>query len=141
MLATLKKRGDFLRVRGGGRWATAAFVLEGKPRIGDGSNRARGAPASDKNPAQVTSQRLIGGPRFGFTVTKKLGNAVKRNRIRRRLKAVVEQLAKSQARQDCDYVVVARAAALNRPFGVLAADLEQAFRRVHRALDRKRRKD
>ena len=70
-LATLKRRSQFQRVRGGGRWSTPAFVLEGKRRdAGDDPSAATGPP--------------FGVPRFGFTVTKKLGNSVRRSRIRRR---------------------------------------------------------
>ena len=110
-LSTLKKRAQFLRVRGGGRHAGAAFVLEGKLR-----------PADDAAPAAA---------RFGFTVTKKLGNAVARNRIRRRLKAAITALASTHAEARFDYVVVAREAAFDRPYLDLAADLVTAFRRVN----------
>jgi ribonuclease P protein component len=67
------------------------------------------------------------GARFGFTVTKKLGNAVKRNRIRRRLKAAIAEIAQTMARSDHDYVVVVRAAAFDRPFADIRADLLKAF--------------
>jgi ribonuclease P protein component len=66
-LVTLKRRAEFLRVRGGSRWTTPGFVLEG---------RARGEPGHAPSTA-----------RFGFTVTKRMGKATVRNRIRRRLKA------------------------------------------------------
>src|SRR5689334_21054234 len=69
-LATLKRRPEFQRVRTGARWATPAFVLEGKRRE---------APAPALAPA--------GAARFGFTVSKQVGGAVERNRIKRRLKA------------------------------------------------------
>jgi ribonuclease P protein component len=118
-LSTLKNRADFLRLRGGARWATAAFVLETKPR-----------PAS-----QLAS--VEAGPRFGFTVTKAMGSAVVRNRIRRRLKGAVLALVCS-ARADNDYVLIARAAALDRPFSELKKDLEQAFQRVHHPAGRGR---
>lgn len=76
----------------------------------------------------------MGGARFGFTVTKKLGSAVIRNRIRRRLKAAVEELAAKCARADCDYVLVARSAAETRPYATLLTDLELAFARIDRAI-------
>ncbi len=113
-LATLKKRAEFLRVRGGSRWSCASFVLETKPR----------QPHS-------SSADQLGGPRFGFTVTKKLGGAVVRNRIRRRLKAAVAELAPDHARCGFDYVLVARRAALDRPFAALKKELEDALHRVH----------
>ena len=58
-------------------------------------------------------------PRFGFTATKKLGNAVTRNRIRRRLKEAVRLVAPGAARAGCDYVLIAREAAATRPFAAL----------------------
>jgi ribonuclease P protein component len=73
----------------------------------------------------------VGGPRFGFTVTKKLGNAVTRNRIRRRLKAAISELAPEQAQPGFDYVVVARSAAFDRPYTDIIADLKRAFTIMH----------
>ena len=75
-LVTLKKRPEFLRIRGGTRWSSASFVLETKPRA---------APTPGRAPDGV-GDAGVPDPRFGFTVTKQLGNAVVRNRIRRRLK-------------------------------------------------------
>jgi ribonuclease P protein component len=114
-LCTLKKRSEFLRLRGGARFATACFVLETRPR-------------EDANGGSEIRE-----PRFGFTVTKKLGGAVVRNRIRRRLKAALGLVAGSLARPDHDYVLVARLAALDRDFEALKKDLERALHRVHHA--------
>ncbi len=135
-IETLKKRSSFLRVRGGGRWATGAFVLEGKPRAplacpAGESSRLR---AHEADVVQGTAAHPTDLPRFGFTVTKKLGNAVARNRIRRRLKAAVSQVAPLGARADCDYVIIAREAALTRPFLSITQDLDNAFERVHQSL-------
>ena len=118
-LVTIKKRADFLRLRGGARWANACFVLETKPRAGS---------------IEVAAP----GPRFGFTVTKALGGAEIRNRIRRRLKAAVTATAPNLARAEHDYVVIARPAAATRPFDELKKDLEQAFQRVHHPAGRHR---
>jgi len=71
------------------------------------------------------------GARFGFTITKKIGNAVTRNRIRRRLKAAFMAKAGEHARQTCDYVIVARIAALDRPFASLLEDVARAFTSLH----------
>ena len=111
-IATLRKRTQFQRVRGGGRYSGPAFVLEGKAR------------PSGEGEAEC-------GPRFGFTVTKKLGGAVVRNRIRRRLKAAIAAVGASGADPAFDYVVVAREAALACPFENLTSDLGKAFRRVN----------
>lgn len=117
-LVILKKRADFLRLRGGARCATPGFVLETKP--------------------QPEAAKPGTGPRFGFTVTKAVGNAVVRNRIRRRLRAAVTILAPEKARAGHDYVLIARAAALNRSFPDLKKDLERAFQGVHHPAELKR---
>jgi ribonuclease P protein component len=116
-LITLKKRAEFLRIRGGARCATPSFVLETKPRA------AQEATA----PGERT------GPRFGFTVTKQIGGAVERNRIKRRLRAAVSLLEAGKAVSSHDYVLIARAGALSRPFTDLQKDLERALQRVHHA--------
>ncbi len=116
---TLKKRAEFLRLRGGTRWSGPAFLMESKLREAAGT--------------------ALDAPRFGFTVTKAMGNAVARNRIRRRLKAAVAEVAPALADPRRDYVLVARAAASMRPFVDLKKDLEQAFQRVHHPAPRIRR--
>jgi ribonuclease P protein component len=123
-VATLKKRSEFLRLRGGARFATPSFVVETRARSLEGAGSTSDAAARSAPGAPAT-------PRFGFTVTKKLGGAVVRNRIRRRLKAVVAQVAPALARPDHDYVLVARLAALDRAFADLKKDLERALQRVH----------
>lgn len=110
-LVTLRKRAEFLAVRGGARWAGAAFVLEAKAR------RTTDGPA---------------GPRFGFTVTKRLGVAVVRNRIRRRLREALRTGGMAGAKAGFDYVIIARQAALRRPFTALVGDFRQALAKVHR---------
>jgi ribonuclease P protein component len=111
VLPTLKSRAEFLAVRRGRRASVPAFLIEMRER-----------PPSPKHGS---------GARFGFTITKKLGNAVTRNRIRRRLKAAFAAAADG-AKASCDYVVVARRAALDRPYGLLLADIERAFAALHR---------
>lgn len=101
-------------MRGGARASCPACLIEGKRR------------------ADVETAPVEGGPRFGFTVTKKLGNAVVRNRIRRRLKAAVGAIAGEHARDGFDYVIVARRPAFDRPFEALVADLARALETVHR---------
>jgi ribonuclease P protein component len=113
----LVRRADFVACSKGRRVATAAFVLQ---------ERRRG----DELP-----------PRFGFTVTKKTGGAVERNRMRRRLRQAVRQIAPMAARPGHDYVIVARHEVLGARFDTLLADLESAFRRVHAASPQKGPKD
>ena len=110
-LTTLKKRAEFLRLRGGARCPTPSFVLETRPR--------------------TEKEKQCSSARFGFTVTKALGKAVDRNKIRRRLKAAVTDLAEKYAKPEYDYVLIARRAAIDTPFCTLKKDLERAFHRVH----------
>ena len=109
--ARLKKRADFLAVAKGRRIHTDPFVLQGRVR---------------------PSAEATEGPRFGLTVTKKTGNAVERNRIRRRLRAVLAQ-APDLGHPDSDYVIVARRELLSAPFGRLQADLARSIERLHTA--------
>ncbi|MEQ1718402.1 MAG: ribonuclease P protein component [Hyphomicrobium sp.] len=111
-LETLKSRPDFLAVRGGRRASVPICLLEARQRV-----------------AGRTAHQ---GARFGFTITKKLGGAVVRNRIRRRLKAAVMAVGPELASDGFDYVIVARSAALNRPFAEVVADLSRALETVHK---------
>jgi ribonuclease P protein component len=119
-VATLKKRTEYLRVRKGSRCATPAFVLEAKARI----DADRALPVDE--------------PRYGFTITKQVGKAVERNRIRRRLKAAIGNVGPSHARGEFDYVLIARRPALTAQFAGLMSELIKAFARVHRAPARAR---
>jgi ribonuclease P protein component len=111
-LATIKKRADFLRVRGGAKWSGRGFLIDCRKR-----------PAAEGET----------GARFGFTVTKKMQpSAVARNRIRRRLKEAVRLTQGSGAVAGFDYVVVARLPAADMPFEALCRDLITAFGRLHR---------
>ena len=68
--------------------------------------------------------------RLGFTASRKVGGAVQRNRARRRLKAAAGQVMTVHAVPGMDYVLVARAETVKRPFPGLIADLETALRRL-----------
>lgn len=108
---TLKKRSDFLRLRAGKRYSTKSLVLETKASV----ERAK---------TEV--------PRVGYTVTKKVGNAVVRNRIRRRLRDVVSQTFPAKALPNHDYVIIGKYGALTQNFASIVKDLEQALDHVHR---------
>ena len=110
-LSTLKKRSEFLAVRNSRRWSNTSLVLEARLR-----------PEDADGPS---------GARFGFTVSKKIGGAVVRNRVRRRLRALAAALASDRVREGYDYVLIARPGAVERGYGDLKADLEQALARVH----------
>ena len=116
----LKKRRQFLALNGGARGFSSVLVLQARARDYPGAGEAE-------------------GPRFGFTVTKKVGNAVARNRIRRRLKAAVAALPPDALKPDHDYVVIAKASARTAPFGVLTNALDRTLAEAHRRQGRGRR--
>jgi ribonuclease P protein component len=118
MLVTLRRRAEFLRVRGGGRSATPRFVLEGKLRVVSADTTG--------------SVGQSAAPRFGFTVTKQIGNAVVRNRIKRRLRAALSETASIHAAPGFDYVIIARLDAHTCDYKRLVEDFVAAFSRVHR---------
>jgi len=104
----LRDRADFLAAASGAKVPTAAFVLQARKR-------------GDSGPVRV-----------GFTVSRKVGSAVERNRVRRRLKEVVRLSAATGLCRGHDYVLIGRRAALSLPFEQLTQDLQRALRRVSR---------
>ncbi len=109
-IETLKNRPDFLKAAQARRQGTGGFLLQARPR-GD-------------------ETALI---RVGFTASKKIGNAVLRNRAKRRLRALVRLVLPERAQQGWDYVLVAKpAATISRLFSDLQTDLEAALEKVHR---------
>jgi ribonuclease P protein component len=68
--------------------------------------------------------------RLGLTASRKTGNAVKRNRIRRRLREAAKQALASQSERPCDIVVIARSDVLTAQFKTLVADLSIAIDRA-----------
>jgi ribonuclease P protein component len=68
--------------------------------------------------------------RVGFTVSRKVGNAVVRNRVRRRLRELARMIIPDRARGDLDYVLVGRQAALGRDFARMHEDLVEALKRL-----------
>ena len=102
--ARLRKRAEFLAVRRGEKRRGRLFLVEALDR------------------------REGGVARVGFTVTKKVGNAVVRNRIRRRLKEAVRVHAADDMQPGNDYVIVGRAELLTAPFAEIAAELQRRLR-------------
>lgn len=138
-LCTLKRRGEFHRVRGGTRWSGRAFLLEGKRRamtaeptpIASVTSTAA-TPDDPAPPAKLAKAPLPATARFGFTVTRKLGGAVQRNRIRRRLREALRLHAAEAAASDFDYVLVARPDAVSLPFAAIERDVQAALAHVAR---------
>jgi ribonuclease P protein component len=77
-------------------------------------------------PADLTPTAV----RVGFTVSRKVGNAVIRNRVRRRLREIARMVIPEQARPDLDYVLVGRQGALGRDFAMMRQELVEALRRL-----------
>ncbi|PSJ57379.1 ribonuclease P protein component [Pseudaminobacter soli (ex Li et al. 2025)] len=100
----LRKRAEFLAVRRGEKRRGRLFLME------------------------VLDRGTSDAPRVGFTVTKKVGNAVVRNRIRRRLKEAVRVHAAGDMTPGKDYVIVGREDVLTVPFEQLAAELSRRIR-------------
>jgi ribonuclease P protein component len=118
----LRKRSDFVAVAKGRRIERAGFVIQAKRRALAGGRLPESGMAQDA-PA-----------RFGFTVTKKIGNSVVRNRIRRRLREVVRHGGGDVAQPGTDYVLMARQGALTLPFDRLTAELREGLGRVNQLL-------
>jgi ribonuclease P protein component len=70
--------------------------------------------------------------RVGFTASRKVGNAVLRNRAKRRLRAAAAAVLARDGRQGTDYVLIARAGTGERPYPELVRDLEGALRQIER---------
>jgi ribonuclease P protein component len=102
----LRRRAEFLAAAGGRKVATAGFVLQALRRRNDGTIRV------------------------GFTVSRKVGTAVERNRVRRRLKDVVKRMAADALRPGHDYVLIGRRAALRLTFGRMIEEFIMALRRL-----------
>jgi ribonuclease P protein component len=102
----LRQRADFLAAAGGRKAATAGFVLQAR-------ERGNGGPA-----------------RVGFTVSKKVGNAVERNRVRRRLREIVRLSATTRLCDGHDYVLIGRRGALSLPFERILTDFDGALQRL-----------
>lgn len=85
------------------------------------------AAAAKNVPAQIEGGAGEGIARLGITVTKKLGKAVTRNRIKRRLRAAGREVLGRHGTPGHDYVLIARSAAEELPFAILLDDLKQAL--------------
>lgn len=129
----LLKRSEFLRAaRRGRKAARPGLVLQAYARERETENSA----LSDRQGASP-----FGGMRVGLTASRKVGNAVIRNRARRRLRAAAAEVLPVCGRPGTDYVLIARAETAVRPFDALLADLRSALKQAeHRNSGKDRRK-
>ncbi len=104
-LSVLTKRADFLAANAGTRNARAGFVLLTRPNDGQGI-------------------------RFGITVTKKIGNAVVRNRMKRRFRELLRAALPTLGLPDHDHVLIGRAGGIERDFHLMAEELARALARA-----------
>ena len=106
-LVTLTKRADFLAANAGRRAATAGFVLLVRDRK-DGDQTKR----------------------VGFTVTKKIGGAVVRNRMKRRFRALAREILPADGYTGSDHVMIGRSGGVERDFSALRSDLSRALEKI-----------
>ncbi len=105
MISVLTKRADFLAANAGMRNVRSGFVLLTRPNDGKGI-------------------------RFGITVTKKIGNAVVRNRMKRRFRELLRAALPTQGLPDHEHVVIGRAGGVERDFHTMADELAKALARA-----------
>ncbi len=104
-VSVMRRRADFLAANRGLRVARPGFVLLANPNRGVGK-------------------------RYGITVTKKVGNAVVRNRIKRRFRELLRAALPDAGLPDHDHVLIARDGAIERDFGKLREELAEALSRA-----------
>lgn len=100
----ITKRADFLAANRGKRYATPGFVL-------------------------LVSDRRDGDPaiRLGITITKKVGNAVVRNRMRRRFRELAREMLSDKGKAGADHILIGRDGGIERNFSELRADMTRAL--------------
>ena len=127
-IGRLKTRPEFLKVAAtGAKWVTPGLVLQARQRSASPGPASSGPAAPESGTALDAGAEPV---RVGFTVSRKVGNAIRRNRARRRLRAVVAEVLPEHGRAGCDYVLIGRAGTLDRRYADLVADLRTALARI-----------
>jgi ribonuclease P protein component len=116
IISPLTQRADFLCLgKSKDKWVSKTLILQAMPR--DPATAPEGLPEDHI--------------RFGLTITKRtFKSAVKRNRIKRRLRALCYDVLGTQARRGCDYVIIGRTETLTAPYGVIEKDLIWCLKRM-----------
>jgi ribonuclease P protein component len=113
----IKCRADFLAANRGVRVSRPGFVLLAKARDEAGADGAARTASADSL-------------RFGITVTKRIGNAVVRNRMKRRFRALLRELLPLHGLPGHDHVVIGREGGIERDFALLREELTAALARA-----------
>ena len=71
--------------------------------------------------------------RVGFTVTKKIGGAVVRNRMKRRFRALAQEIVPAAGIAGADHVMIGRARGVERDFDLLKSELQSALQKLHKS--------
>ena len=113
-LTGLKKRSQYLKIASTRlKWVRPGLILQIR-----------------NHSLEEIRSRKLSDLRLGFTVSKKVGNAVARNRVKRRLKAVARVILMAKSPKNLDLVIIGRQNALKRPFSDLVTDLEIALKKI-----------
>ena len=119
MIGRLKRRAEFLQVAAANRkWVAPGLILQVR-RQHTSESRSDDAPRA----APLEAVRV------GFTASRKVGNSVKRNRARRRLRAVAAEVL-GHAEPGMDFVLIARPATIERDYRALVGDLVAGLKRL-----------
>ncbi len=117
-LVTLTERRDFLSAARAKRAPSAAFMLQARRRA-----------ENEHESGKIAPEQI----RIGFTCSKKVGNAVARNRAKRRLRAIARDILPAHGQPGWDYVLIGRAQkTASREFAQMKTDLLQAISQIHK---------
>jgi ribonuclease P protein component len=124
VIGRLKRRAEFLQVAAANRkWVAPGLILQVRRQPTPDSN-------SDDAPRAARPEAARAPVRVGFTASRKVGNAVQRNRARRRLRAVAQQVLEQHAEPGTDFVLIARPATIDRDYQALVGDLVAGLKRL-----------
>ena len=124
MIGRLKRRAEFLQVAAANRkWVAPGLILQVR-------RQTQAETSASAAPAALAAVRAPAAVRVGFTASKKVGNAVARNRAKRRLRAVAEQVLTGDVEAGNDFVLIARVATVDRDYQALVGDLVAGLKRL-----------